>query len=109
MFIKKLYNDLDTLVDEAIEGNRLLCDSKDTLLLPDSRITVRKPAFRKPAEYVKLVGSGGSGHEGPPGIHCGLGSFDAFIAGDVFTAPSATQMFRGLKEVYDGGPAVMTI
>jgi dihydroxyacetone kinase-like protein len=104
MFIKKLYNNLDTLVDESIEGRRLLSNDQYTYMLPNSRITVRRPEYRKPKEYVKIMGGGGAGHEGPPRISCRPGGFDASVTGDVFTAPSATQMFRALKEIYGEGP-----
>jgi phosphoenolpyruvate---glycerone phosphotransferase subunit DhaK len=104
MFIKKLYNDLDTLVDESIAGSRLMANDPYSYLLPNSRITARKPEYRKPPEYVKLAGGGGAGHEGPPRGFCRPGGSDAGVTGDVFTAPSATQLLRAVKEAYGEGP-----
>ena len=48
MFLKKLYNDLDTIVDEAIAGSRLIAkdSEKYSRLLPDSRITVSVKSSR---------------------------------------------------------------
>ena len=112
MFVKKIYNDLDTLVDEAIAGNRLLAGAnaeKYTRLLPNSRITVRSDKYRKPKGLVKLSMAGGAGHEGPPGVACAPGGFDAMTQGDVFAAPSARQIFRALCEIDDGSPIIMNV
>ena len=53
MFIKKLYNDLDTLVDEAMAGSRLIADDaeKYSRVLPNSRITVRRDKYKKPMDW----------------------------------------------------------
>lgn len=112
MFVKKIYNDLDTLVDEAIQGNRLLASpdsEKYSALLPNSHITVRSQKYRKPKGLVKLSMMGGAGHEGPPGIMCRPGGFDVMTQGDVFVAPSARQIFRALSEIDDGSPIIMSV
>ena len=112
MFIKKLYNDLDTLVDEAIAGSRLIAAplaDKYSRLLPNSRITVRTDKYKKPKGLVKLTAGGGAGHEGPPGVMIRPGGFDAATQGDVFAAPSARQMFRAIQEIDDGSPIIMNV
>ena len=111
MFLKKLYNDLDTIVDEAIAGSRLIAkdSEKYSRLLPDSRITVRRDEYKKPKGLVKLAGMGGSGHEGPPGCFIRPGGFDAMTAGDIFTAPSARQLFRMITEIDDGSPIILNV
>ncbi|MBP0968941.1 MAG: dihydroxyacetone kinase subunit DhaK [Oscillospiraceae bacterium] len=111
MFIKKLYNDLDTLVDEAMAGSRLIADDaeKYSRVLPNSRITVRRDKYKKPKGLVKLVGGGGAGHEGPPGTFIRPGGFDGMTTGDVFAAPSARQLFRMIQEIDDGSPIIMNV
>lgn len=109
MFIKKLYNDLDTIVDETMEGVRLYTQDHYSELLPDSRIMVRKPEYRKPKGYVRIVSGGGAGHEGPPYVSCRPGNNDAYAMGDIFAAPSANQMLRAVEEVADGSPVIMPI
>lgn len=112
MIVKKIYNDLDTLVDEAIAGNRLLASpdaQKYSVLLPNSHITVRSEKYKKPKGLVKLTMGGGAGHEGPPGVFCKPGGFDSMTQGDVFAAPSARQMFRALCEIDDGSPIIMNV
>lgn len=68
MFIKKLYNDLDTLVDESLEGELLLYpDTMD--IIPGTRFLVRRECDKKPKGYVKMVGGRRCRHEGPgPGF-----------------------------------------
>ena len=110
MFIKKLYNDLDTLVDEAMAGSRLIADDaeKYSRVLPNSRITVRRDKYKKPKGLVKLVGGGGAGHEGPPGSFIRPGGFDAMTTGDIFAAPSARQLFRMIQEITAAMPRIHT-
>ena len=112
MFIKKLYNDLDTIVDEAMAGARLLAQpdaDKYSVLLPNSRITIRSEKYRKPKGLVKLTGGGGAGHEGPPGSFVRPGGMDAATTGDIFAAPSGRQMFRALEAIDDGSPIIMNV
>ncbi len=112
MFIKKLYNNLDTLVDEAMAGARLIAQpdaDKYSRLIPGTRITVRSDKYKKPKGLVKLVGGGGAGHEGPPGTFIRPGGFDAMTTGDIFAAPSARQLFRMIQEIDDGSPIIMNV
>lgn len=109
MFIKKLYNDLDTLVEETMAGVRLITGDSYSVQLPDSRIMVRKPEWRKPKGYVRIVSGGGAGHEGPPSISCRPGNNDAYAMGNVFAAPSAAQLLRAVETVSDGSPVIMPI
>lgn len=103
MFIKKIYNDIDTLVEESMRGNELMFPSTAEIL-PGTRISVRKPEFRKPKGLVKLAGGGGAGHEGPGPNRVGPGGPDVSIRGDVFAAPSAAQIFKALCAIDDGSP-----
>ena len=105
MFIKKIYNDIDTLVDESMEGSVLLSPSQTSYTIPGTRLTVRTPEFKKPKGLVKIAGGGGAGHEGPPGpSRVGPGGSDLAIRGDVFAAPSGALIFKGLQEIDDGSP-----
>lgn len=109
MFIKKLYNDLDTIVEETMAGARLITGDPWSIQLPDSRILVRRPEFRKPKGYVRIVSGGGAGHEGPPGVSCRPGGNDAYAMGNVFAAPTAAQLLRAVEEVCDDSPVIMPI
>lgn len=109
MFIKKLYNDLDTIVDETLQGVRLITQDSYSETLPGTRISVRRPEYRKPKGYVRVVSGGGAGHEGPPYVSCRPGNNDAYAMGDIFAAPSANQFLRAIQEVADGSPVIMPI
>ena len=109
MFLKKIYNDTDTLVDEAMEGNRLLYPSGFSEVIPGTRITIRTPAYRKPQGLVKLVGGGGAGHEGPGAGRVGPGGSDCAVRGDVFAAPSGALIFKGMQAIDDGSPMFVNV
>lgn len=109
MFIKKLYNDLDTIVEETMQGARLITQDPYSLQLPGTRILARRPEYRKPKGYVRIVSGGGAGHEGPPSVSCRPGNNDAYAMGNVFAAPTAAQLLRAVEEVADGSPVVMPI
>ena len=112
MTLKKLYNNLDTLVDEAMIGSRLIANpaaDKYSRVLPNSRITVRTDKYKKPKGLVKFTGGGGAGHEGPPGVFCRPGGSDAGTTGDVFAAPSGQQLFRAIEAIDDGSPIIMNV
>ena len=107
MALKKIYNDVESLVEEVIIGQRLMFPGGTSETLPDNiRISVRKPEFKKPKGLVKIAGGGGSGHEGPGGrgFEPGPGGGDVSIRGDIFVAPSAAQIFKGLCAIDDGSP-----
>jgi len=108
MFIKKIFNDVDTVVDEALEGNQLLFPGPSELI-PGTRLTVRKPQYRKPKGLVKLVAGGGAGHESPGPGRVGPGGIDLTVRGDVFAAPSGPLIFKGLQAIDDGSPILMAI
>ena len=112
MALKKLYNDLDSLVDEAMAGARLIAapdSDKYSRVLPDSRITVRTDKYKKPKGLVKFTMGGGAGHDGPPGVFCRPGGADAMTTGDVFAAPSGQQLFRAIQAINDGSPIIMNV
>jgi len=92
-----------------MEGSRLLYPSGTSEVLPGTRITVRKPEYRKPKGLVKIAGGGGAGHEGPGAGRVGPGGSDLSIRGDVFAAPSGPQIFKGLQAIDDGSPIFVSV
>jgi len=113
MFIKKIYNDVDTIVDEVREAQRIIAPPPYSREIPGTRIMVRKDEFKKPKGLVKLVGGGGSGHEGAPNPGRGFGpapgSMDMMAAGDIFAAPAPAVLLRGIEEVYDGSDVFFNV
>jgi dihydroxyacetone kinase-like protein len=103
--VKKLINEPDAVVGEALEG--MAAAHGDRLRVQSSpAIIVRADA---PVQgKVALVSGGGSGHEPMHGGFVGPGMLDAACPGEVFTSPTPDQMLEATKAV-DGGAGVLHI
>lgn len=102
--MKKLINDPDTVVADALKG----IDAAHPELTVDhaNRLVLRSPAAT-PGK-VGLVSGGGSGHEPLHGGFVGRGMLDAACAGEIFTSPTPDQMTAATQAV-DGGAGVLHI
>jgi dihydroxyacetone kinase-like protein len=103
--MKKLINDPDAVVREALEG--VEAAHRDLVrVVHDPMVIVRADA---PVQgKVGLVSGGGSGHEPMHGGFVGSGMLDAACPGEVFTSPTPDQMLEATKAV-DGGAGVLHI
>ncbi|MGI8827619.1 MAG: dihydroxyacetone kinase subunit DhaK [Chloroflexota bacterium] len=101
--MKKLINNPDDVVREALEG--MAAAHPDLLSVDvDSQVVVRKDA---PVQgQVGIVSGGGSGHEPMHGGFVGMGMLSAACAGQIFTSPVPDQMYEAAKSV-DGGVGVL--
>jgi dihydroxyacetone kinase-like protein len=103
--MKKLINDPDAVVREALEGVELAHGDK-VRVIHDPMVVVRADA---PVQgKVGIVSGGGSGHEPMHGGFVGRGMLDAACPGEVFTSPTPDQMLEATKAV-DGGAGVLHI
>ncbi len=103
--MKKLINDADAVVSEALEG--MEAAHGDVLrIIHDPKVIVRADA--PVSGKVGLVSGGGSGHEPMHGGFVGRGMLSAACPGEVFTSPTPDQMFEAAKAV-DGGAGVLFI
>ena len=102
--MKKLINQPDHVVDEALAG--MLAAHGDLIRIETPNIVVRKDAPR-PGK-VGVISGGGSGHEPMHGGFVGLGMLDAACPGAVFTSPVPDQMLAATKAV-NGGAGVLHI
>jgi dihydroxyacetone kinase-like protein len=103
--VKKLINDPDAVVREALEG--MEAAHGDLIrVIHDPRVIVRADA---PVQgKVGIVSGGGSGHEPMHGGYVGRGMLDAACPGEVFTSPTPDQMQAATKAV-NGGAGVLHI
>lgn len=103
--MKKLINDPDAVVREALEG--IEAAHGDRLRVTyDPMVIVRADA---PVQgKVGIISGGGSGHEPMHGGFVGPGMLDAACPGEVFTSPTPDQMLAATKAV-DGGAGVLHI
>jgi dihydroxyacetone kinase-like protein len=103
--VKKIINDPEALVDEALEGMGAAH--------PDLVRVCRSPRYLVRADApvqgkVALLSGGGSGHEPLHGGFVGRGMLDAACPGAVFTSPTPDQMLEAGKAVH-GGAGVLQI
>ena len=103
--MKKLINDPEQVVQEALEG--IASAHGDRLRVQvDPHMIVRADA---PVQgKVAVLSGGGSGHEPMHGGFVGPGMLDAACPGAVFTSPTPDQMLEATKAV-DGGAGVLHI
>jgi phosphoenolpyruvate---glycerone phosphotransferase subunit DhaK len=94
--VKKLINQVDDIVSEALQG--MLVAHPDLIEINlDPKYLVRKGA---PVQgKVALVSGGGSGHEPMHGGFVGHGMLDGACAGEVFTSPTPDQIYECTKRV----------
>jgi phosphoenolpyruvate---glycerone phosphotransferase subunit DhaK len=103
--VKKLINDPDAVVREALEGIEA-AHGDLVRIVYDPFVIVRADA---PVQgKVGIVSGGGSGHEPMHGGFVGRGMLDAACPGEVFTSPTPDQMLEATKAV-DGGAGVLHI
>ncbi len=97
--MKKFINDPTVVVDEALEG--YVAAYPDSVeVLSDARVLVRKkdPSFAK----VGVITGGGSGHKPAFLGYVGEGLCDAAAIGEIFAAPPAVWIYKGIKKINMG-------
>jgi len=102
--VKKLINNVDDVVREALEG--VAAAHPDLKVSLDPYYVARGDA---PVQgKVAIVSGGGSGHEPMHGGFVGMGMLDAACPGEVFTSPTPDQMLGATKAV-SGGAGVLHV
>jgi dihydroxyacetone kinase-like protein len=102
--VKKLINDIDTVLAESLDG--FAAAHADIVTLGAERQFVRRKQSN-PGK-VALISGGGSGHEPLHAGFVGHGMLDAACPGQVFTSPTPDQMLAAAQSV-DGGAGVLFI
>src|SRR5215204_3507176 len=103
--MKKLINDPDAVVREALEGIEAAHGDRVRVMY-EPYVIVRNDAAKQ--GKVGIISGGGSGHEPMHGGFVGKGMLDAACPGEVFTSPTPDQMLEATKAV-DGGAGVLHI
>jgi dihydroxyacetone kinase-like protein len=103
--MKKLINEPDAVVREALEGVEAAHGDKVRVTY-DPYVVVRADAPKQ--GKVGIISGGGSGHEPMHGGFVGKGMLDAACPGEVFTSPTPDQMLEATKAV-NGGAGVLHI
>ncbi len=103
--MKKLINQPDAVVREALEGMAMA--HADLLQVSLDPAFIKRAGAPRPGK-VALVSGGGSGHEPLHGGYVGRGMLDAVCPGEIFTSPTPDQMVAAAQAV-DGGAGVLFI
>lgn len=102
--MKKLINDPNDFVDEVLDGLLLAHPDELRVASPDRRALVRADA--PVAGHVGIVTGGGSGHLPVFLGYVGRGLCSGVAVGNVFSSPSAEQVYAATK-ASDGGAGVL--
>src|SRR6188474_1209601 len=102
--MKKLINDVETVLAESLDG--FAAAHADIVTLGAGRQFVRRKSLK--SGKVALISGGGSGHEPLHAGFVGHGMLDAACPGQVFTSPTPDQM-QAAAEAVDGGAGVLFI
>lgn len=100
--MKKIINNPNTVVSEALEGLAMSCP--DLVYVPELEVIARK----KKTGRVGVVSGGGSGHEPAHAGYVGEGMLDAAVAGNVFSSPSPDRILEGIRRA-DSGKGVLLV
>ena len=103
--MKKLINDPEAVVREALEGLEAAHRGAVRVIF-EPYVVVRADAPVRARSAI--ISGGGSGHEPMHGGFVGPGMLDAACPGEVFTSPTPDQMLEATKAV-DGGAGVLHI
>jgi dihydroxyacetone kinase len=96
--MKKLINDIPSLVRQSLEGLAMLhpglalLGSENTLVRSDLEV------FRQTGK-VAIITGGGAGHEPAHAGYVGKGMLTAAVSGDVFASPSTDAVYAALRAV----------
>src|SRR5476651_305920 len=103
--MKKLINDIETILDESLDG--FAAAHADLVTLGAARQFVRRRTL-KPGK-VALISGGGSGHEPLHAGFVGHGMLDAACPGQIFTSPTPDQMLAAAEAVHTGAGVLFIV
>ncbi len=98
--MKKLINNIDTLIDESLSG--FAKAHSDIVELNSQPHFIRRINSSKPGK-VAIISGGGSGHEPLHAGFVGTGMLDAACPGQIFTSPTPDQMIEAAQAVENDG------
>jgi phosphoenolpyruvate---glycerone phosphotransferase subunit DhaK len=102
--MKKLINDVDTIISESLDG--FVAAHGDIVTLGADHKFVRRKQLKQ--GKVALISGGGSGHEPLHAGFVGHGMLDAACPGQIFTSPTPDQMAAAALAV-DTGAGILYI
>ena len=104
--MKKIINNPENVVNEMLEG---IVKAHPEYVKRVEGFDVLVRAEGPVKGKVALISGGGSGHEPSHAGFVGKGMLDAAVAGEVFTSPTPTQVFEGIKAADSGKGVLMVV
>merc|ERR1712223_711294 len=102
MGVKKMINDVDNIVDEALDA--LVKTNPGVNIIENHRVIVRSDVENLKDKVAILCG-GGSGHEPAFAGYVGKGCLSAAVAGSVFASPPPKSILAGLLTLAELNPS----
>jgi len=104
--MKKFINDIDTLLDESLQG---FAKAHADIIQLHTQPTVITRNTDTQKNKVAIISGGGSGHEPLHTGFVGKGMLDAACPGQVFTSPTPDQMMAATELVENGGGVLFVV
>ncbi len=102
MSAKKMINDVEKVVDEALEA--IVSTNPGVNAIENHRVIVRSD-LENVKDKVAILCGGGSGHEPAFAGYVGKGCLSAAVAGSVFASPPPTSILAGLLALAESKPS----
>ncbi|MFN7666985.1 MAG: dihydroxyacetone kinase subunit DhaK, partial [Burkholderiales bacterium] len=103
--MKKLINDVDSILTEALDG---FASAHGDIVKLDSEYQYVRRRELTPGK-VALISGGGSGHEPLHTGFVGYGMLDAACPGQVFTSPTPNQMLAAAESTHSGNGVLFIV
>jgi len=104
--MKKFINNIDTLLDESLQG---FAKAHADIIQLHTQPTVVTRNTNTAKNKVAIISGGGSGHEPLHTGFVGKGMLDAACPGQVFTSPTPDQMITAAELVENGGGVLFVV
>lgn len=104
--MKKFINDIDTLLDESLQG---FAKAHADIIQLNTQPNFISRKTSTPANKVALISGGGSGHEPLHTGFVGKGMLDAACPGQIFTSPTPDQMLAAAESVENEGGVLFIV
>jgi dihydroxyacetone kinase-like protein len=104
--MKKFINNIDTLLDESLQG---FAKAHADIIQLHTQPNIVTRNIATPANKVALISGGGSGHEPLHTGFVGMGMLDAACPGQIFTSPTPDQMIAATESVENKGGVLFIV
>lgn len=104
--MKKFINDIESLLDESLQG---FAKAHGDVVRLETAPTFVQRRVATQAGKVALISGGGTGHEPLHAGLVGIGMLDAACPGQIFTSPTPDQMLAAAQAVESGGGVLFIV